>query len=100
MSTYKYTFASQGLVGVHKNVLAYLLCISVIDHRDVTSDELVYLASEFAEDGDVGPGSDFQGYLDAILKTWNALRAVDPLPTRGRPHFDYPGLSIPARPGV
>ncbi|OAL44808.1 hypothetical protein IQ07DRAFT_521398 [Pyrenochaeta sp. DS3sAY3a] len=100
MSTYKYTFASQGLVGEHKNVLAYLLCISVIDHRDVTSDELVYLASEFAGDGDVGQGSSFQGYMDAILKTWNALRAVDPLPTPGRPHIDYPGLSIPARPSV
>ncbi|KAI0193880.1 hypothetical protein F4808DRAFT_441727 [Astrocystis sublimbata] len=77
MYTYKYTFASQGVVDVHKNILAYILCISVVDHKDVTQDELTYLASEFAGDGDVGPGSDFDMYLETIMKTWTALRAVE-----------------------
>ncbi|KAK2694506.1 hypothetical protein QWA68_005730 [Fusarium oxysporum] len=31
MYTYKYTFGSKGVVDVHKNILAYILCISVVD---------------------------------------------------------------------
>ncbi|KAK1589755.1 uncharacterized protein LY79DRAFT_608563 [Colletotrichum navitas] len=98
MYTYKYTFGSKGVVDVHKNILAYILCISVVDHRDVTLDELIYLASEFAGDGDVGPGSGFQQYLEMIMKTWNALRAIDPLPVSGRPALEYPvNLQLPVR---
>ena len=48
MYTYKYNFANEGVISTHKNILAYILCISVVDHRDVTLDELIYLASEFA----------------------------------------------------
>ncbi|KAL6708470.1 hypothetical protein ACN47E_002733 [Coniothyrium glycines] len=84
MYTYKYTFGSKGVVDVHKNILAYILCISVVDHRDVTLDELIYLVSEYAGDGDTGPGSGFAKYLEMIMKTWNDLRAIDPLPVPGR----------------
>lgn len=90
MYTYKYNFANKGLIDTHKNILAYVLCISVVDHRDVTLDELIYLASEFAGDGEVGPGAGFDKYLEMIMKTWNALRAIDPLPIPGRPAIDYP----------
>ncbi|KAF5717121.1 hypothetical protein FMUND_5939 [Fusarium mundagurra] len=90
MYTYKYTFANEGVVDTHKNILAYVLCMSVVDHRDVTLDELVYLASEFAGDGNNGPGSGFEEYLDMITKTWNKLGASDPLPISGRPVLDYP----------
>src|ERR1700710_2696672 len=100
MYTYKYNFASKGVVDVHKNILAYILCISVVDHRDVTLDELIYLASEFAGDGDVGPGSGFEKYLEMIMTTWNALRAIDPLPVPGRPALEYPSLSLPVRAGA
>lgn len=41
---------NEGVISTHKNVLAYILCISVVDHSDVTVDEIVYLASEFAGD--------------------------------------------------
>ena len=90
MYTYKYNFANEGLISNHKNILAYILCISVVDHRDVTVDELIYLASEFAGDGAVGPDSGFEKYLEMIMKTWNALRAIDPLPTAGKPAIEYP----------
>ncbi|KAF5240748.1 hypothetical protein FANTH_9417 [Fusarium anthophilum] len=94
--TYKYTFANKGVVDMHRNILAYILCISVVDHRDVTLDELVYLASEFAGDYNSGPGTEFAEYLDMITKTWNKLRATDPLPVSGRPALDYPVM--PAAP--
>ncbi|KAK4692046.1 hypothetical protein P7C71_g5083, partial [Lecanoromycetidae sp. Uapishka_2] len=94
MYTYKYNFSSQGVISNHKNILAYILCISVVDHRDVTVDEMIYLASEFAGDGTVGPSSGFQVYLEMIMKTWNALKAVDPLPTVGRQTIEYPPLAV------
>jgi hypothetical protein len=46
----RYNFNNEGVIATHKNVLAYILCISVVDHEDVTVDEIVYLASEFAGD--------------------------------------------------
>ncbi|KAF5642404.1 uncharacterized protein FTJAE_3561 [Fusarium tjaetaba] len=94
MYTYKYTFANEGVIDVHKNILAYILCMSVVDHRDVTIDELVYLASEFAGDGD--PGPEFAQYLDMVTKTWNKLGASDPLPVSGRPALEFPVM--PAAP--
>ena len=90
MYTYKYNFATSGVISTHKNILAYILCISVVDHRDVTVDELIYLASEFAGDGAVGPDSGFEKYLEMIMKTWNALKAIDPLPMINRPGIAYP----------
>lgn len=94
MYTYKYNFSTKGVISTHKNILAYILCISVVDHQDVTVDELIYLASEFAGNGAVGPDSGFEKYLDMIMKTWNALKAIDPLPTVGRPAIDYPELAV------
>jgi len=78
MYTYKYNFRNDGVISSHKNILAYILCISIVDHRYVTVDELIYLASEFAGDGDIGPNSGYQKYLDSLMRTWNALHMVDP----------------------
>ena len=64
----------------------------------MTVDELTYLASEFAGDGDVGVDSGFDKYLEMITRTWNALRATDPLPVSGRQAIDYPSLGYPAYP--
>lgn len=94
MYMYKYNFATKGVISTHKNILAYILCISVVDHRDVTLDELIYLVSEFAGDGAVGPDSGFEKYLEMIMKTWNALKAIDPLPTVGRQAIEYPSLAV------
>ncbi|KAL6714002.1 hypothetical protein ACLMJK_008496 [Lecanora helva] len=91
MYTYKYNFTTTGVISTHKNILAYILCISVVDHRDVTVDELIYLASEFAGDGALGPDSGFEKYLEMLLKTWNALKGIDPLPPiASRPVIAYP----------
>jgi hypothetical protein len=44
----KYNFHNEGVISTHKNILAYILCVSMVDHQDITPDEMVYLASEFA----------------------------------------------------
>ena len=80
MYTYKYNFAMKVPISIYENVLAYILCISVVDHRDVTLDELIYLASEFVGDE---PDSGFEKYLEMITKTWNTLKGIDSLPTGG-----------------
>ncbi|OAA68210.1 hypothetical protein SPI_00405 [Niveomyces insectorum RCEF 264] len=100
MYTYKYNFSNEGVISTHKNILAYILCISVVDHRDVTVDELIYLASEFAGDGNVGPNSGYELYLEGLMKTWNALVNVelpDAKPST-RKNIEYPS-SLPVRPG-
>jgi len=102
MYTYKYNFSNEGVISTHKNVLAYILCISVVDHKDVTVDELIYLASEFAGDGDVGANSGYQTYLESLMKTWNALNSIDPLAETGRAKIEYPAFPTTpkALPGV
>jgi hypothetical protein len=96
MYTYKYNFSNEGVISTHKNILAYILCISVVDHRDVTVDELIYLASEFAGDGDVGAKSGYQTYLESLMKTWNNLNSVDPLAVPGRAKIEHLILPSPS----
>lgn len=70
MYTYRYNFANEGVIGTHKNVLAYILCTSVVDHNELTVDEMVYLASEFAGDS----REQYQVYLNGLIEVWKALR--------------------------
>ncbi|KAL0058650.1 hypothetical protein AAF712_014663 [Marasmius tenuissimus] len=77
MMTYRYNFHNEGVISTHKNVLAYILCISVVDHMDVTVDEIVYLASEFAGD----EPEKYEPYLNGLIRVWGNLRDKDP---RGR----------------
>ncbi|KAK6535460.1 hypothetical protein TWF694_001917 [Orbilia ellipsospora] len=97
MFTYKYNFRNEGVISNAKNILAYILCISVVDHRDVTVDELIYLASEFAGDGEVGVNSGYHAYLDSLMQTWNALNTLDvPGLDSGRSYkkVEYPTLTV------
>ncbi|KAL9077599.1 MAG: hypothetical protein Q9157_003295 [Trypethelium eluteriae] len=73
MYTYRYNFSTQGVISTHKNVLAYILCTSVVDHADVTPDEMIYLSSEFAGDRE----GEYGAYLNSLIKTWKALKAED-----------------------
>ncbi|KAJ6491049.1 hypothetical protein C8R45DRAFT_1138064 [Mycena sanguinolenta] len=73
MYTYKYNFHNEGVISTHKNLLAYILCVSVVDHRDVTPDEMVYLASEFAGD----ESEQYEAYLNNLIRVWNSLTAQE-----------------------
>jgi hypothetical protein len=73
MFTYRYNFSNEGVIASHKNVLAYILCTSVVDHNDLTVDEMVYLASEFAGDG----RDQYEVYLNGLIQVWKNLRAQD-----------------------
>ncbi|KEQ93048.1 hypothetical protein AUEXF2481DRAFT_31505 [Aureobasidium subglaciale EXF-2481] len=71
MYTYRYNFSNEGVIASHKNVLAYILCTSVVDHNDLTVDEMVYLASEFAGDA----RTEYEAYLNGLIEVWRNLRA-------------------------
>lgn len=69
--TYRYNFANEGVISSHKNVLAYILCTSVVDHNDLTVDEMVYLANEFAG----GARDQYEVYLNGLIQVWKNLWA-------------------------
>ena len=89
MWTWRYNFSSEGVISDHKNALAYILCISVVDHDDMEQDELVYLASEFAED----ERTQYQAYLSGLIEAWNGLKSQHTASKVGltRPN----GISLP-----
>ncbi|KAJ7782071.1 hypothetical protein B0H14DRAFT_3164075 [Mycena olivaceomarginata] len=69
----RYKFHNEGLISTHKNLFAYILCVSVVDHRDVTPYEIVYLASEFA-----GKESEqYEAYLNNLIWVKNNLSTND-----------------------
>jgi len=70
MMTYRYNFHNEGFISTHKNILAYILCISVVNHAELTVDEIIYLASEFAGD----KPEEYEAYLNGLIKVWRALR--------------------------
>lgn len=64
--TYRYNFSNEGVISSRNNVLTYVLCTSVVDHNDLTVDEMVYLASEFA--GDVR--DEYEAYPNGWIQVW------------------------------
>ena len=88
--TYKYNLTNKEGIANIKNILAYVMCISLVDHHDITTDELIYLATESAGDASVGSGGGFEQYLEMLLKTLNTLKAADPLLVHGRPPMEDP----------
>ncbi|KAJ7791516.1 hypothetical protein B0H14DRAFT_3160827 [Mycena olivaceomarginata] len=69
----RYKSHNEGLMSMHKNLLANILCVSVVDHWDVTPYEIVYLASEFA-----GKESEqYEAYLNNLIRVKNNLSTHD-----------------------
>ncbi|VDB86051.1 unnamed protein product [Peniophora sp. CBMAI 1063] len=58
-----------------ENIFGYVYCLSVVDHSQVTDDELVFLASEFAGDA----LNEFGAYIDELMAVWAKLRAGNPI---------------------
>ncbi|KAJ1309330.1 hypothetical protein OPQ81_004991 [Rhizoctonia solani] len=73
---WRYNFSSSGIVANEENVLCYIICSSVVDRSVLTFDEMVYLLSEHAGDGDV------EAYIDSLARIW---RKMEELPLRTLP---------------
>lgn len=69
ISSWRYNFTSDGVIGHIKDVYCCTFCKSVVDHTKVHLDTLVYLISEQA-------GDDFdklEEYINKLKKIWKLL---------------------------
>ncbi|KAG8935894.1 hypothetical protein FRC00_010098 [Tulasnella sp. 408] len=66
---WRYNFSSKTVLAEAENVLAYIFCLSVVDHKALTKDELLYLLTECASGGDV---TELVGQLTNL---WQTLQA-------------------------
>ncbi len=62
---WRYEFSSVAVIGKVQNAFCYVFCKSIIDHTQITIDELIYLVSEMA-----GPNAT----LESVKKLINELR--------------------------
>jgi len=74
VSSWRYNYTSDGIIGHVKDVFCCTFCKSVVDHKKVRLDTLVYLISEQA-------GDDFdklEGYITQLKKIWALLEPQSP----------------------
>jgi hypothetical protein len=67
---WRYNFNSTEVMAKSTNVLAYVFCVSVVNHMDLSVDELTYLLSEHAGDCDV------KKYVDYLLGVWKKIYEI------------------------
>jgi hypothetical protein len=67
---WRYNFNSEFVMAKAEDVLAYVFCVSVVNHMDLSVDELTYLLSEHAGDGDV------KAYVDYLLSVWKKIYEI------------------------
>jgi hypothetical protein len=67
---WRYNFNSTKVLAEAEDVLAYLFAVSVVNHLDLSVDELTYLLTEHAGDEDVTE------YVDYLLGVWKKIYAI------------------------
>jgi hypothetical protein len=70
VKVWRYNFNSNKVMANAQDVLAYLFCVSVVNHMDLSVDELTYLLSEHAGDADV------KEYVDYLLSVWKKIYEI------------------------
>ncbi len=71
---WRWNFSSQGVISTTKNVFAFTIVKSVVDHRKLTLDELVYFLSE-SVGGDI---EQVEAYIAQLKRLWNLLEGMTP----------------------
>jgi hypothetical protein len=69
---WRYNFSQDGIIGNHKNAFCYMFCKSIVDHKKITLDEMVYLITEGAE------GRDVTQFIDEIKTVWKKVQELEP----------------------
>lgn len=71
VKTYKYNFSRKGLVAECENVFCYTMAKSIIDHKTLNLDELLYFISDMSgADGNIKAVNQF---VDEITSLWAKL---------------------------
>lgn len=71
VKTYKYTFSNKGLVADCENVFCYTMAKSIIDHKTLNLDELLYFISDMS--GAEGNIKVVDAFVDEITSIWAKL---------------------------
>lgn len=72
ISSWRYNYTSDGIIGHVKDVYCCTFCKSVVDHTKVHLDTLVYLISELAGDNNV------EEYIKKLRHIWELLEDKHP----------------------
>lgn len=75
ISSWRYNYTSDGIIGKVKDVYCTTFCKSVVDHTKVRLDTLVYLISEQAGD-DIDKLED---YINKLKRIWKLIENESPL---------------------
>lgn len=72
---YKYCFSSTGVIANTENIFCYTMAKSIVDHKKITIDELLYMVTEMI-------GTDklqgVEAFVEQLKKVWNLLENEEP----------------------
>lgn len=72
---YKYCFSSSGIIANTENIFCYTMAKSIVDHKKITIDELLYMVTQMigAEKLD-----EVEAFVTHLKKVWALLEDKDP----------------------
>jgi len=73
LMVWKYYMESQKIIGESDTAVAYLLCKSVVNHKELTSDELVGLVRETFDKTNTQPTGSIKAYIQSLRGLWTKL---------------------------
>ncbi|KAG8909735.1 hypothetical protein FRC01_006752 [Tulasnella sp. 417] len=82
---WRYNFSSTRVMAEAENVLAYIFCASVVDHKSLTKDELLCLLTECASGGN---DTELDAQLTAL---WQSMQAETSEGEGGEGEIPVPG---------
>jgi hypothetical protein len=98
---WRWNFTSEGVISKCKNAFAFIIVKSIVDHRKLTVDELVYFLSESVG----GNIEQLEKYIEQLQRLWKLLEQLTPeqvaavygeaLPTRPAPALGAVTPSLP-----
>lgn len=75
LKVYKYEFIEKGFISDCKNIFCYTMAKSIVDHRKLTQDELVYFITQMCKDEKSGKVKldEVKEYIQKLKEVWNLL---------------------------
>lgn len=71
---YKYTFSSKGIIADTENIFCYTMAKSIVDHKKLSIDELLYLVTEMIGADNI---SEVKAFIKELREIWKMLETED-----------------------
>ncbi|GEM_PF-1051869 len=71
---YKYTFSSKGIIAETENIFCYTMAKSIVDHKKLSVDELLYLVTEMIGADKI---SEVKAFIKELRDIWKMLETED-----------------------